>query len=241
MIEKIDDISQLNNYNIVDIYSVRILSLLNAYGCKYPFARFYRQVNNIGNITAILSVLDKDLTLSFDSKNADKEELIEFISVIGFATLLCDYSLHIDAPYDEGAVMKSYKKTELACEYNEVNRYHNLLDLYEFIGYEENNFESWYVDINHRIRHNSAKAVTIEIDKQIVSSAILSSIYKNDAIITGVRTDPNFRKKGYGSALVSSLCTDNIGDIYLMREKDKNESFYKKLGFKNIGKWRIYK
>lgn len=241
MIEKIDDISQLDNYNNVDIYSVRILSLLNAYGCKYPFARFYRQVNDNGGISAILSVLDKDLTLSFDSKNADKDELIEFIYVIGFASLLCDYSLHIDAPYDEGAVMKTYKKTEISCEYNEVNRYRNLLDLYKFIGYEENNFESWYVDINHRIRHNSAKAVTIEIDNHIVSSAILSSIYKNDAIITGVRTNPDFRKKGYGSALVSSLCSDIVGDVYLMREKDKNESFYKKLGFENIGNWRIYK
>lgn len=241
MIEKIDDISQIEVYSKVDIYSIRILSLLNAYGCKYPFARFYRQVNSCGKVSAILSVLDKDFTLSFDNEFADKDEIKEFLSVIGFETLLCDESLHIDVPYEYGVVMKTYKKIKTSCNYDEVNKYNYLLDLYNFIECDGNNFDSWYVDISHRIRHNSAKAFTLNVDNQIVSSVILSSIYQNNAIITGVRTNPKFRKKGYGSALVSTICSNVVGDVYLMREKDKNESFYKKLGFENIGNWRIYK
>ena len=83
MIKQIEDISQFNGYDLTDIYTVRILSLLNAYGCKYPFARFYRQVNDDGTVTAILSVLDKDITISF-AENADRDELSRFVSVIGF-------------------------------------------------------------------------------------------------------------------------------------------------------------
>ena len=63
MIEKIEDISQFDSWQGRDIFSVRILSLLYAYGCKYQFATFYRQMID-GEITAIISKLDNDVTIS---------------------------------------------------------------------------------------------------------------------------------------------------------------------------------
>lgn len=241
MIEKIDEFSQIENYKIKDIYSVRILSLLNAYGCKYPFAQFYRQIDDDDNVTSIISSLDKDVTVSFDGEIADKDELTQFLHIIGFASVLCDEGLQMNSLFDSGVVMKSGKKIEIPCDYTEIDEYPYLFDLYNFVDYDGNSFESWYVDISHRIRHGAAKAVTLNINEEIISSAIFSSIYKNDAIITAVKTNPEFRKMGYGSALVSAMCCDISGDVYLMREKNKNESFYKKLGFENIGIWRIYK
>ncbi|MDE6385785.1 MAG: GNAT family N-acetyltransferase [Eubacterium sp.] len=240
MIKQIEEISQFNGYDLTDIYAVRILSLLNAYGCKYPFARFYRQINDDGAVTAILSVLDKDITISFD-KNADRDELSQFVSVIGFDSVLCDEALEIDSCYECGIVMKTDKSIEIPCNYMEIDEYPHLFDLYNFIDYGEINFDSWYVDISHRIRHGAAKAFTLNMDEEIISSAIFSSIYKNNAILTGVQTKPEFRKMGYGSALISAMCCDFNGTVYLMRENGRNESFYKKLGFENIGKWRIYK
>lgn len=241
MIEKINDISQFDDYKIKDIYSIRILSLLNAYGAKYEFAQFYRQVNENGNTTAIISSLDKDITVSFNIECADSEELVQFIFVIGYASVLCDERLHVDTSFESGVVMKTNRKIEIPCDYNEIDEYPYLFDLYNFSDYDGNSFDAWYVDISHRIRHGAAKAVTLNIDDEIVSSAILSSIYKGDAVIAAVKTNPKYRKKGYGSALVSAMCFDVSGDVYLMREKDKNESFYKKLGFENIGNWRMYK
>lgn len=240
MIKQIEDISQFNGYDLTDIYTVRILSLLNAYGCKYPFARFYRQVNDDRAVTAILSVLDKDITISF-AENADRDELSRFVSVIGFNSVLCDETLEIDSCYECGIVMKTDKSIEIPCNYTEIDEYPHLFDLYNFIDYGEINFDSWYVDISHRIRHGAAKAFTLNMDEEIISSAIFSSIYKRNAILTGVQTKPEFRKMGYGSALVSAMCCDFNGTVYLMRENGRNESFYKKLGFENIGKWRIYK
>lgn len=240
MIKQIEEISQFNGYNLMDIYSVRILSLLNAYGCKYPFARFYRQIDDNGAITAILSVLDKDITISFE-ENADRDELSQFVSVIGFDSVLCDEALSIEGHFESGIVMKTDKSIEIPCNYTEIDEYPHLFDLYNFIDYGENNFESWYVDISHRIRHGAAKAFTLNMNEEIISSAIFSSIYQNNAILTGVQTKPEFRKMGYGSALVSAMCCDFNGTVYLMRESVRNESFYKKLGFENIGRWRIYK
>lgn len=241
MIEQIDDIGEISEYEVKDIYSVRIFSLLCAYGCKYPFARFYRQTDENDRATAVLSVLDGNITVSFIEDGADKRELSEFISVIGFSSVLCSDDLHIECAYTSGAVMSNDKKIEIPCDYTVIDEYPYLFDLYNFIDYGEKNFESWYVDISHRIRHNAAKAVSLNIGGQIISSAIFSSIYKEDAVLTAVQTKPEYRKMGYASSLVSAMCCDIRGTVYIMREENINESFYKKLGFKNIGKWRIYK
>ena len=107
--------------------------------------------------------------------------------------------------------------------------------------YSSVDFESWYVDVSHRIRHGAAKAVTLNINGEIISSGIFSSIYNNDAILTAVSTQSEFRRMGYASALVSAMVCDIKGKVYLMRDKNKNEEFYKKLGFENIGYWRMYK
>ena len=76
---------------------------------------------------------------------------------------------------------------------------------------------------------------------EIVSSAVFASVYNGDAVLTAVRTDPQMCRKGCGGSLVSSMCCSVCGTVYLMREADKNESFYKRLGFENIGYWRMYK
>lgn len=241
MIKQIDDEAQFEGYAVTDIFSVRILSLLGAYGCKYPFARFYRQIDENETVTAILSVLDKDITVSYDDSIADKEEIAEFVSVLGYDSVLCSELPINSSVCERGAIMQTDKTIELPNRFGAVNEYPNLFDLYRFIDYGTNSFDAWYVDINHRIRHGFAKAFTLDIDGEIVSSAIFSSIYNDSAILTAVRTKPELRGMGYGSALISSICCDFGGTVYLMRENGKNESFYKKLGFKNTGIWRIYK
>ena len=218
MIELIENEKQLNDYFALDIYAVRILSLLNAYGCKYPFARFYRQFNEEGVITAILSYLDNDVTVSF-TETADTKELSEFLYTVGYSTVLCDELLFLPAKFESGAVMQTAKSIEVAVHNHAVvDEYPPLFDLYNFIDYGEQNFDAWYVDISHRIRHGAAKAFTLNVNDEIISSAIFSSVYKKNAILTGVQTKPEFRKMGYGSALVSAMCCDFCGNVYLMRE-----------------------
>lgn len=240
MIELLDEHFCPGIYGKKDIFSVKIFSLFQAYGTKYPFIRFYAQKSS-NEITAVICILDNDITLSYIRNKADIDELTEFVNVMGFSTLLCDDNFVINREYDNGIVMSSARKIEIPCDYIEVDEYPYLFDLFNFVDYGDVDFESWYVDISHRIRHGCAKAVTLNVDGEIISSAIFSSIYENDAVLTAVQTKPKFRKSGYASALVSSMCCDVTGTVFLMRESDKNKSFYKKLFFDNIGKWRIYK
>lgn len=240
MIKKIDNPIELDSYKIIDLYSIRIKSLLNAYGTRYDFAGFYKQLDEDNTITAIISKLDNDITISHtDNFNAD--EFYEFVKTIGYSSVLSDDKLKLSYDYEQGVVMATDKKAEYHIPYAEIDAYPKLMDLFNFEDYDCIDFEAWYVDVSHRIRHNCAKAVTLNVNGEIVSSGMISSIYDDDAILTSVRTSPEFRRMGYGSALVSEMICDIKGKVYLMRENGKNEDFYNKLGFKNIGKWRMFK
>jgi len=240
MIKKIDSVEKFNSFLNQNIFYVRIMSLAKAYGFGYDFASFYRQIDENRNITAIVSKLDNDFTLCAN-ENADNEELSEFFSVTGYSSVLSDNKFDFKNNYDEGIVMSAENRIEKNVPYVQIDRYPKLMKLFNFIDYDNADFESWYVDISHRIRHNCAKAYALCIDDEIISSGIFSSIYDDGAILSSVQTAPAFRHMGYGSALVSEMLSDIKGKVYLMRENDLNEEFYSKLGFINTGKWRVHK
>ena len=241
MIERIGDPVCFDGFKQEDIFAVRVLSLLGAYGCKYPFASFYRQLDENGEITAVLSSLDGNVTVSALKGRADEEELRSFVLALGYNSALCDKTLNISESFSFGNVMESKRQIEIIADRAELNRYPNLFDLYNFLDGGIGGFDAWYTDLNHRIRHGFARAYSLEIGGETVSSALLSSVYGDKAVLSGVRTDERYRGNGYASALVSAVCCDFCGKVYLMRENGKNEDFYKRLGFENTGIWRMYK
>lgn len=240
MIKLINDKCEFDSFEINDIYSIRIFSLLEAYGTAYDFARFYRQIDSFGNVTAIISKLDGDYTVSHN-EFFDNDELSQFFLTLGYNTVLSDDKFFLNDRFAQGVVMQTAYKAEKHSPYTELDYYPSLMELFNLDDYNSTDFEAWYVDLSHRIRHNTAKACVLKLNDEIVSSAILSSIYNDNAIISAVRTSPEYRRLGYGSTLVSEMICDIKGIVYLMRENGKNESFYKKLGFENTGIWRLYK
>ncbi len=239
MSEKINDLSSIEDWKQRDIFSIRILALLKAYGISYPFAVFYVQRID-DTITALISRLDGDYTIS-TTPQADEEELAQFLLVAGYSSIICDSTLSLFPKYDEGIIMKSDKKIEFSLGDATVDEYPKLMDLYNFIDYNSQDFKAWYVDISHRIRHSTAKAYTLCKEGVVVSSGILSAIADGYSILSAVRTENEYRGCGYGSALVSYICSDVKGTVYLMRDEGMNEDFYKRLGFEDIGKWRMFK
>lgn len=83
MIEYQQNLDLLRQYEQTDLFSVRVLALAESYGCDYNFARFYVQRTESGQMTAVLSYLDRDCTLSL-TKNADREELTAFFAAMGY-------------------------------------------------------------------------------------------------------------------------------------------------------------
>ena len=102
MIEIIEGFDELKEWNKRDLYSIRIFALLKSYGTSYNFATFYRQIIN-GKITAIISMLDNDITLALDG-DFDNAELVRFFCITGHASILCPSEFQFGAKYDEGAI-----------------------------------------------------------------------------------------------------------------------------------------
>lgn len=240
MIKQTDDIEILNSYPAADLFSVRITALAAAYGFSYDFARFYAQTDESGVLTAVISYLDNNATLAF-LPSADLQELGSFFKAVGFSTLLCNDNFHFSSNFTEGVIMKSVRCFDVAPGMGVFDEYPRLMDLFNFIDYDKQDFESWYVDLSHRIRHGTAKAVALTVEGEIVSSGIFSSITEKGAVLTSVTTRPAFRRMGYGSALVKKMTADIGRPVFLMREKDRNEEFYIKSGYVNDGIWRMYK
>ena len=139
MIERITDESEFEPWESRDIFTVRILSLLKSYGCKYQFATYFKQVVD-GKITAIMSKLDGDFTLSI-TDGADCDELVHFFCVTGYTSITCSDKFILGSRYDEGVVMYSDAKMDYSLVGVTVDEYPKLMDLFNFVDYN-NNFNS---------------------------------------------------------------------------------------------------
>lgn len=114
----------------------------------------------------------------------------------------------------------------------------NIVKLYE----EINEFQNTTID-NVRANLKSGRGFCIVDNKKVVSMAKSTAENKNNAMIVGVGTHPDYRNKGLASKCVIKLCQEllkeNITPCLFYHSKEA-ENLYKKLGFVNIDNWSIY-
>ncbi len=81
----------------------------------------------------------------------------------------------------------------------------------------------------------------IEENNKIVSTVATTAETTKSAMVVAVATIPEYRKKGYASVLMISLMKEYFEnrhkELCLFYDNPKAGKIYKKLGFKDIGKW----
>ncbi|AIO19025.1 hypothetical protein KQ51_01148 [Candidatus Izimaplasma bacterium HR1] len=81
----------------------------------------------------------------------------------------------------------------------------------------------------------------VEKDGKMVSTVATTADTTINAMVVGVATDTNYRKQGYASQLMISLMKEYIinkkKDLCLFYDNPKAGKIYKRLGFKDVGKW----
>lgn len=94
-----------------------------------------------------------------------------------------------------------------------------------------------------RLQEGQTFHFIIQEKKRIIANANTSAISSVSAMIGGVFTLPEYRNKGYATAVVGRLCAflleKKITPI-LFFENPKAASIYHRLGFKDFGKWYMY-
>lgn len=229
---------KLPSVNFTDGFSMtKIKANLWSYGNKYPFLNVWQQTVD-DTVTALISKFEDTLVLVANS-SADLFEIKEFTEVIGYKSLQGEPWIlkEMNLPFKEYEIlMKKGQGDEGLLSIPKIEKIYKILYSEENEGIKPTEFEGFYVDLSHRIRHGTAAALNLENSAVCLASHITSK----HAVISGVFTLKNEREKGKGSKALDAL-VKALGerDIFVAAE-DKVSPFYLKNGFTPCGKNAIY-
>ena len=239
--------ARLNDFLPCDAFGCKFLSNVQAYDLDTPFAGVWIQNDKEGNTTAALSKVEGAAVLCA-KESADFEEWESFVSVVGIKTLLCqgEAAAHFCSRQKiKGPVMKRkfFLSKQLDLSIHTVQNpsltevYKVLLEARAF-GKTAPRFEAFYVDASHRIRHGCMASAGVYVKDKLAAVAMLVAETENTALLGAVATMPQYRNRGYASQAVLTLLQGRKEKaVYLFREADKNEHFYRQLGFIECDTW----
>jgi predicted GNAT family acetyltransferase len=119
----------------------------------------------------------------------------------------------------------------------DVDRLIQLMDqIEEFNGLSSNR----EAKVNEFENNNGRAYYVVDDDNNMIASAGATAENSQSAMVIGVATLPNHRKKGLASICVYELCKDLLdeGKIpCLFYDNPAAGSIYRRLGFEEIGKW----
>lgn len=236
MIKKVTDINSLSGV------SSPLLPLI--YGdFIYPYNDTdgaYIQLDENGDITAVLSLKNGSAAVVKMSSSVDINEIKTFFSFSCVTSVISDFSLQLSNEKTYKLLMctpdkKEEKETNNLSVESGVSEYKSV---YGLLSQSGENFGNWYPVFSKKINNGFAEAVYKNVGGVFVSTATATAIYNDTAIISGVYTSLDFRNKGYASecvnGLLNQLYKSGVKRTYLWCE-NKNISFYKKLGFTVCG------
>lgn len=206
------------------IEAQKIRALLLAYGTKYDFCRFY--VTN----DFILCETDGSFVVCELGEPDDISELAYFFGFNGFSEIFCSEKLgkllsaNLKCGFQKVNLMRfcgeSVRCAEVECTTRLDEVYRILSSSFDI------DYEHWYVDMSHRIRHNVAKP-----RKLGGSALIVQHDLNGEALLSQIATLPNERGRGNASRLILSVCAELFqSEVYVICE-DALLSFYSGIGF----------
>lgn len=216
----------------------RILCLLQSYGQYDNLADLWLQYSDGGEITAAIIRYSGDLTAAV-SAGADLPELREFIAALGAVSVQSEVSLAED---DTQAVIMG--PTEIRAPVSAITVEHfpspkavyALLEQCRGEDFPVPAYEDFLLDYSHRMRHGTALCCTVMRGETAVAFAMTTALSDREAVIGSVCTAPAFRRQGIGTACVAALIDALNGrKVFIVRHPERNEAFYRRLGFENVG------
>ena len=223
------------------VFAVRIQSLIRAYGKYHNLLDIWYQNDN-NKITAYLLKYGSEMIADIIAE-CGIDELINFCRMAGAKVLLCK---DISAGGYRGKVMqlKSLQNNnydDKILQKVDLREYYHLLKSNQSEKFVVPDFEDFYVDLHHRLRKGCAEITGVYFQEKLVSGCIASAISGNSAIISAVSTLPEYKRQGFGTKAVYGLCQSlknkGVDNIYLQRDKNENEKFYRNLGFEDISEF----
>lgn len=247
--EAVDFVAAIHALKADDPFVCRIISLYHCYPPQLVFVDYWLiRDDESGDVTGAAARNGSNFILLL-TEETDLEEVSSFMRVAGASGVICNgkYTLDLNRPSFTGPVLVCAEMTEADGETELITP--DIREAYELIvscaddSFKPPAFDDFYVDVNHKLRHNAIRLVGVQEDGVLVSIAMTVAESDNGAVLGAVACLPDFRRKGYGSQVVRSLTARLLAQnkrVYLHRAQDANVSFYEKLGFAECGTWREY-
>ncbi|GLI85340.1 N-acetyltransferase [Rossellomorea marisflavi] len=95
----------------------------------------------------------------------------------------------------------------------------------------------------HSMKAGAARSYYIEGDGRLAASASTTAENSKSAMIVGVCTHADYKKRGYASKCMSKLVGDLLGEgkeLCLFYDNPDAGKIYKRIGFHDIGYWSMF-
>lgn len=219
--------------------AVRIKGLFAAYGADTPFLRLYR----VGD-SGFLSVMDGAAVLYLPQVTEEiVEETALFLAgqneiktVRSAASVIKRLVTYLPCgTVAEKPIMRLESETPAS---DIVTQPIPPRDLYAVTraAFLENTppFEGWYVDVSHRLRHGCCRISGVVADEVAVAGALTVAECDDGAVIGGVGTLPDHRRRGYAGACVAALTASLSAEhktVWIVPKHEAAQRLYASLGF----------
>ncbi|MBO5420835.1 MAG: GNAT family N-acetyltransferase [Clostridia bacterium] len=228
-----------------DVFGTRIKAYFNCYSTDYDFVKFWVQTDENGTVTAAISRVDGDMTLC--AENADYEELLQFVKIVGFNTIQCQRQVAQNFTDDEtlwGYVVRFEQEQEnrqVSLKENfELKEVYNIIKAENLTGVGD--YLPWLSDTTFRINRNTAEPLVAEVDGNAAGCAMVLFRTDKAALLGAVATSPCYRGRGIAGALVTRLANGELANgrrTELLCKNDSIVNFYKSIGFTVKDEWSL--
>lgn len=216
-------------------FGCKAASLLYSYGLDKRFACFWMDQET----DVVFCMMDGVMILS--GTVVREQETKEFLRAVGAQQVMCAIknaeALHLPI-LQRGDVLR--KKADSSLPEKHWNPSVNVREIYGLLEECEmvEEFEPFYLDLSHRLRHGTAFVVTEYRDCRLVGCAVVPVISRDSAVISAVAVSEEYRRQGIGTLLMQEAQRRLPGKtLYIFREQGKHQAFYKSLGYVKVDTW----
>lgn len=232
-----------------DPFACRIISLFHSYRPGLAFVDYWltRDALN-GDYTGAIARNGSNFLLLLTDKT-DLGEISSFLRISGASGVIGNgaYPLDWTGKVTHGAVLECHTITEDDEEVKvitpDIKAAYHLIVSCEGEGFQPPEFDSFYVDVNHKLRHGAMRLVGTEQEGALAAVAMTVAEDEFAAVIGAVACHPAFRRTGCGSAVTAHLVHALSAEgkqVFVHRAAHENAAFYAALGFEPVGRWREY-
>lgn len=246
-----DFISSVKNLNECDPFACRIFSLYNSYNPGLAFVDYWMMCDDAsGKCTGAVARSGSNFILLL-TDDTDLDEVSSFMRVAGASSAICDGKYKLDIFGSKSVTGSILVKNTLFDNVDDGIKITtpDIKSAYDLIvscaddDFKPPSYENFYVDINHKLRHNTMRIYGILDNENLAAVAMTVAESDDCAVLGAVACSPEYRRCGYGSSVVKYISNRLINEnkaVFLHRAKNANVSFYNNLGFTETGKWREY-